>query len=66
MVLLACWVGVGLAGLFGSGVEAVPVPVKGTAPGVFPLALARAMLLNPPILLLDDPTSAVDAETDGP
>lgn len=29
------------------------------------LALARALLLNPPILLLDDPTAAIDAETEG-
>ncbi len=28
------------------------------------LALARAILLEPPILLLDDPTAAVDAETE--
>ncbi|MBI2442046.1 MAG: ABC transporter ATP-binding protein [Lentisphaerae bacterium] len=28
------------------------------------LALARAVLLEPPILLLDDPTAAVDAETE--
>lgn len=29
------------------------------------LALARALLLDPPILLLDDPLSAVDTETEG-
>lgn len=29
------------------------------------LAIARAMLTDPPILLLDDPTAAVDAETEG-
>jgi ATP-binding cassette, subfamily B, bacterial len=28
------------------------------------LAIARAILLDPPILLLDDPTAAVDAETE--
>lgn len=28
------------------------------------LALARAVLLEPPILLLDDPTAAIDAETE--
>jgi ATP-binding cassette subfamily B protein len=29
------------------------------------LAIARAILRDPPILLLDDPTAAVDAETEG-
>jgi len=29
------------------------------------LAIARAMLTDPPILLLDDPTASVDAETEG-
>ena len=29
------------------------------------LALARALLLDPPVLLLDDPLSAVDTETEG-
>jgi ABC-type multidrug transport system fused ATPase/permease subunit len=29
------------------------------------LAIARAVLRDPPILLLDDPTAAVDAETEG-
>src|SRR5690606_14372275 len=28
------------------------------------LAVARAVLLNPPILLLDDPTAAIDPETE--